>query len=842
MTSEQQNWIRSKRIAIVLCFALLAAPALSTSARAPLTRTVHQGPGNQVTLGSRESGFYLEYTISGVELGEVSYQGYGNHYTEGTVTSSVVQIQGILYNAMGPNLVTRPSMMAKLGSSNQDCSNGGIVSWPPEELLDAEGFMSGPFEQELPFSFSYQPQPGDPWVCFSVQVGKNGGVYEGLAVSGWARWDPEKLPTAQDTPAPTSLPASPTFKPPCEEPLFFYPNQDFSSFYTSQPSLNYSRDEMVNDLLRGLQRYAAGPGAKLEDGALPWDVANIAMTFTSDSTLPEGKQAAPALQTAARDLARAKQASAPDYRVSPGELLELSLKLNNGNVRNALVTCHAALYRDSEGVNKSFVEQENILTPLRNPEGYADAEWTYTTPVGSKRTVNPKAIAQDQQGPWYHLYGMAALEYTDGYNAASFYGAQVGIWAIGDTSKRDAMQKIRDKGMPITGLGGVLGDLANALEEGIRSQAGAPPDIDKNCINYTGLKAGHEIRRLVNSPELVSPPPDDYTPGGQFRQDTDRVITLGKHVVYRSPLSLWIEGTNGEWFTFDQISQQFDGDTPLVVFDFFGEEDGSIGLVAQPLFEVSSMQMTATGPGSVELAIYDPDSGRAEAYQLTVQPGDLIYVPGGDEPILLNGSSLSPAASAEPHRSLPLLWLLILGGGAVGLALLGVVVVLLSRSRTAGHARPSQAKASGAPAPAPQVYCPHCGQAVRPGTKFCEACGGPLALATLSPAQRVSPHHTQGETGWQLLIVDGPGAGQRYVLGRNTSLGRSPDNSIQLNDTQSSRHHALFQQAGGGYVLEDLGSTNGTLVNGQHIRGPIAVKPGDRVQMGTTVMQVIRGE
>lgn len=639
-------------------------------------------------------------------------------------------------------------------------------------------------------------------------------------------------PTATPTATPTAEPAA--FKPPCEEPLYFYPNQDFSGFYTGKPSLNYTRDEMVNDLLRGMQRYAAGPGAKLEDGALPWDVANIAMTFTSDSTLPEGKQAAPALQQAARDLARARQATDANYRVSPGELLELSLKLNGGNVRNALVTCHAALYRDKEGVNKDFVEGENILAPLRNPDGYADTQWTYTTPAGSKRTANPKAIAQDQQGPWYHLYGMAALEYTDGYNAASFYGAQIGIWKTGDTSKMDALQKVRDKGMPVTGLGGVLGDLANALEEGIRSMAGTPPDIDKNCINYTGLKAGHEIRRLVNSPELVSPPPDDYTPSGQFRQDTDRVISMGKQVNFRSPLSLRIDGAGGEWFTFDQAARRFDGNTPYVVFDFFGEDNGTVGLVAQPLFDVSSMQLAATGSGTVDLVVYDPTTRRAEAYQFAVQPGDLVDIPGQEGPVLLNSSELAPVAASKTGGSL-LLPLLI--GTAVVLLLGAVAVVLLLRRRTARPVLPSQA---AAPAPAPRVppsqtaaapaFCPQCGQPATPGFKFCNACGAPLA-----PAARPA----QGAAGWQLVIVDGPGAGRRYPLGAETSLGRSQDNTIYLEDAQSSRHHALFRQTAQGYVVSDLGSTNGTLVNDRRIEQPALVRSGDRVQIGNTVLQVI---
>ncbi len=534
-------------------------------------------------------------------------------------------------------------------------------------------------------------------------------------------------------PAAATKPAATGGKPPCTEPLYFYPDQDFSTFYTGTPSLHYTQEELTNDLLRGLQRYTASPGARLVDGALPWDVANIAMTFTSDSTLEDGRKVAPALQDAARALAQQRQEKDASYRVSPGDLLELSLSLNGGNVRNALIACHAATYRDAAGVNNRFVEQDGILAPIRDPNGYADTEWTYTTPWGIKRPVDSprRSMGSDQQGVWYHLYGMAALEYTDGYNAASYYGAQVAIWAIGDTSKRDALEKVRDKGFPITGLGGVLGDLANALEEAIRSRAGRPPDVDKNCINYWGLKAGHELRRLVNNPQLVQPQPDGWTPGGQFRQDTDRAFPLGHGKVanLRSPLSMRIDGTGGEWFSFDQTTKQFDGNTPLVVFDFFPEDDGTFGLVAQPLFEVSSMQLTATGSGPAQIATYDPATQKTEAYELTVQPGDQVTISGQNEPALLNGNPLEPTAILSVRNPFPIMPVAL---GTGGMLLLGVLGSVLLRRRARRAAPPPVTVAvSRAPAAAPagQRLCQACGSPLKPGIKFCGSCGAAVPEA-----------------------------------------------------------------------------------------------------------------
>jgi hypothetical protein len=60
--------------------------------------------------------------------------------------------------------------------------------------------------------------------------------------------------------------------------------------------------------------------------------------------------------------------------------------------------------------------------------------------------------------------------------------------------------------------------------------------------------------------------------------------------------------------------------------------------------------------------------------------------------------------------------------------------------------------------------------------------------------------------------------GERYVLDENTVvLGRLPDCDITLNDTNVSRHHAEIRPAGTGFVLVDLGSTNGSKVNGVRV-------------------------
>ena len=57
-----------------------------------------------------------------------------------------------------------------------------------------------------------------------------------------------------------------------------------------------------------------------------------------------------------------------------------------------------------------------------------------------------------------------------------------------------------------------------------------------------------------------------------------------------------------------------------------------------------------------------------------------------------------------------------------------------------------------------------------------------------------------------------------------------------LEDANFSRQHAELRPRGGSWVLTDLGSTNGSSVNGRRIDAPTVVKPGDEIELGTSVM------
>ena len=71
-------------------------------------------------------------------------------------------------------------------------------------------------------------------------------------------------------------------------------------------------------------------------------------------------------------------------------------------------------------------------------------------------------------------------------------------------------------------------------------------------------------------------------------------------------------------------------------------------------------------------------------------------------------------------------------------------------------------------------------------------------------------------------------------------IGRAPASDIVIDEPFVSATHARFTLQGPALVLEDLGSTNGTLVNGHGITQPVTLREGDEVQVGDTIMRVSR--
>jgi len=109
---------------------------------------------------------------------------------------------------------------------------------------------------------------------------------------------------------------------------------------------------------------------------------------------------------------------------------------------------------------------------------------------------------------------------------------------------------------------------------------------------------------------------------------------------------------------------------------------------------------------------------------------------------------------------------------------------------------------------------------------------GHSAQLAAVPADATGLHSAVGRDA--LLVVESaPGheSGSRYDVGSGATLGRG-DVEIVLEDPFASSQHARIERQGGAVVLEDLGSTNGTYLNEELLRGPQPLHSGDRIRIG----------
>lgn len=96
--------------------------------------------------------------------------------------------------------------------------------------------------------------------------------------------------------------------------------------------------------------------------------------------------------------------------------------------------------------------------------------------------------------------------------------------------------------------------------------------------------------------------------------------------------------------------------------------------------------------------------------------------------------------------------------------------------------------------------------------------------------------------GFRLVMTHGPEPGQTFYLDKEAvSVGRDPGNDIVINHPQVSRQHARLVRRGGVIVLEDLGSTNGTFVNGMRLTAPHTLASGDTIGLGDAVTLTFYG-
>jgi len=90
----------------------------------------------------------------------------------------------------------------------------------------------------------------------------------------------------------------------------------------------------------------------------------------------------------------------------------------------------------------------------------------------------------------------------------------------------------------------------------------------------------------------------------------------------------------------------------------------------------------------------------------------------------------------------------------------------------------------------------------------------------------------------QLLVTNGPGQGDAVPLTGEIIVGRAPDATLDIVDDFASGHHARFYSDNESWIVADLQSTNGTVINGLRIGRPTRVGNGDMVRIGRTLLRV----
>jgi pSer/pThr/pTyr-binding forkhead associated (FHA) protein len=99
--------------------------------------------------------------------------------------------------------------------------------------------------------------------------------------------------------------------------------------------------------------------------------------------------------------------------------------------------------------------------------------------------------------------------------------------------------------------------------------------------------------------------------------------------------------------------------------------------------------------------------------------------------------------------------------------------------------------------------------------------------------------HQRGPKRSELLVLDPPDErGRAYPLGDELTLGRAAGCTVTVDDTYVSQIHARVFAREGQYLVEDLGSTNGTYLNRKKVSGPMVMQRGDRLQVGNTVLEL----
>ncbi len=107
------------------------------------------------------------------------------------------------------------------------------------------------------------------------------------------------------------------------------------------------------------------------------------------------------------------------------------------------------------------------------------------------------------------------------------------------------------------------------------------------------------------------------------------------------------------------------------------------------------------------------------------------------------------------------------------------------------------------------------------------------------PAAAPAPAPAASRPGTSLVVIAPPEeSGVSFNLSSTSTIGRAAGCEVTLDDTYASQMHARLQMTPDGFVIEDLGSTNGTYHNRQRLTAPELVRVGDLIQIGGTIMEL----
>jgi pSer/pThr/pTyr-binding forkhead associated (FHA) protein len=121
------------------------------------------------------------------------------------------------------------------------------------------------------------------------------------------------------------------------------------------------------------------------------------------------------------------------------------------------------------------------------------------------------------------------------------------------------------------------------------------------------------------------------------------------------------------------------------------------------------------------------------------------------------------------------------------------------------------------------------------------AVAGPISPANNRPAKAAKAPKKKRGTPGTVTIADGPQAGVGATLGEEpVVIGRGSDCQIRLDDDYSSTRHARLFQSEGQWWVEDLGSTNGTYLDGQRVTRPVPAEIGGSIRIGRTTLNIAK--